>query len=230
MTVRPPQCDVCGADASNEDGGLVTFAPLASDVEWHERANRGEVVGHPPNVAWVCGLHIDEARSLAPTHGLRPALERLRRTFAAESVEKTGDRPGIVPIEIGALERRLRDLFAEVAASVGLGHAPVSKTEDRRWTPMDGAEPPDCPFTDISVREASDGSRHLTLTFERAHWNPHEIARASLTLAAHGHGADVNFRVSASTPDSGSLKVDSLATKGAVPEPLTALVKELCQT
>lgn len=225
--MRPPQCDVCGADATGDGGTLVTFKPTTADTLWHQRAARGEIVGHPPNAAWLCGKHAPVGSALAATHTLGTALGQIQAADAPSARREpvTITAPG--SIEIGALERRLRDIFTQVANSIGLTDSPVTKSDDRRWTPMDASEPPNCPFVDISTREAAHGGRFLALTFERAHWNPHEIARASVTLAARGHGADRDFRLSATTPDSGSLMVDSITTKGAIPQAATALLIEL---
>jgi hypothetical protein len=217
--MRSPICDICGADASGDGGGPVTFKPLGSDAAWLERADRGDIVGHPTNVAWLCDKHGPQGRELARTHVLGAALAQIRATDAPSA-------PGMgVAIEIGELERRLRDVFARVANGVGLAEAPVTKSDERRWTPMDASEPPNCPFTDVSTREASHGGSSLTLTFERAHWNPHEIARASLTFVAHGTESD--FRLSAATPDSGSLVVDKVVTKGAIPATIASLLANL---
>ncbi|PKQ26480.1 MAG: hypothetical protein CVT64_05245 [Actinobacteria bacterium HGW-Actinobacteria-4] len=225
--MRPPHCDVCGADATSGGGGLVSFKPTTSDALWHQRAARGEIVGHPPNAAWLCDKHARVGSALAGTHTLSAGLAQIQAADAPPAPSTPVANTVAGSIEIGALERRLRDIFASVARSVGLADAPVTTADDRRWTPMDASEPPNCPFTDIFTRQATHGNRYLTLTFERAHWNPHEVARASVTLVAHGHGTDHDFRLSAATPDSGSLMVDSITTKGTVPDAVTALLIEL---
>ena len=65
VTVRPPLCDVCGADCA--DGGkLIRFALRPSDREWHARADAGGMVGHPPEAAWLCARHVVRGAELSP--------------------------------------------------------------------------------------------------------------------------------------------------------------------
>ncbi|MCA9563049.1 MAG: hypothetical protein KC561_06150 [Myxococcales bacterium] len=63
--MRPPICDICGADALDNGGGLVRFALRPSDQRWLDRAEADpDFVGHPPNQEWYCGEHIEAARAL----------------------------------------------------------------------------------------------------------------------------------------------------------------------
>ena len=67
--MKPPICEFCGQDfrdASPLPGDLVRFAdyePLPDGM-----------VGHPQGLAWFCGEHVEEARSLQE----RPLSEALK--------------------------------------------------------------------------------------------------------------------------------------------------------
>ena len=75
--MKPPICEVCGEDFGPEEGGLVEFERTPSDMAWYQRAELEEgFVGHPPNVAWFCGEHIEGARRLEDGP-LSDALQKL---------------------------------------------------------------------------------------------------------------------------------------------------------
>ncbi|MHA1369803.1 MAG: hypothetical protein ACTSWN_00785 [Promethearchaeota archaeon] len=63
--MRPPICAICQERFDPEKGGLVYFRLRKSDEEWHERAERLHLVGHPPEAEWFCEKHINRARELS---------------------------------------------------------------------------------------------------------------------------------------------------------------------
>jgi hypothetical protein len=176
--MRPPVCDVCDRDLANA-GGSVRFQPRPSDTRWRERAAEPGFVGHPPDTGWFCAQHVEAARELAGELTIDAALRAL--TDAGDDTAR-----GSTVDDLGGLERHWRDRFAEVAERIGLGAAEVQTSEDRRWTPMDGTQPPWCPFVLTSLRSAAVEGQSLELRYERAHWSEDDLARASVELLARG--------------------------------------------
>lgn len=240
--MRPPECDICGKAAED----LVRFAPRASDREWRENADAALEAGHPPDSAWLCETHAARSRELPTDTTIDQALAALsdrqqqgpkqrspkpRRptTQPPQTPASAGVTP-ITPTEIGAFERHLRDVFTATAEAMGMTDVRPTTVDDRRWMPMDGSEPPDCPYVDESVREAHDPTRSLTLRFERSHWNGDQIARASVTLAGYQAQRQSEFRVTAHTPALGeSLDVTEVSVTGEIPAPVREVLDGLAR-
>jgi hypothetical protein len=80
--MEPPICALCGKDFrhSENEGGLVYFSMTEKDKAWHDRQREKGFIGHPPEAAWFCGEHYEEAKKLS--HLTRPgAMKRLREMF-----------------------------------------------------------------------------------------------------------------------------------------------------
>jgi hypothetical protein len=229
--MRPPECDICGKAAEE----LVRFAPRDSDRAWRQLSDADRGAGHPPDSAWLCEFHAARARALPST----TTIDQGRKTLKAPPRRRPTPAPPptpevsngatpLIPIEIGQFERQLRDVFTVTAEAMGMTDARPTTVDDRRWMPMDGAEAPDCPFVDESVREAHDPTRSLTLRFERSHWNSDQIARASVTLAGYQAQGQSEFRITAHTPASGdSLLVDEVTVTGEIPSPVRETLEAL---
>lgn len=61
--MKPPNCAICGKDCEN--GKLIYFKLRPSDKEWHDRMKRINGVGHPPEAAWFCEDHCENASKLS---------------------------------------------------------------------------------------------------------------------------------------------------------------------
>ncbi len=59
--MKPPVCCICKKRFFQE-GGLVRFKETEEDKEFNKRFENKGFAGHPPNVFWFCGEHIEEAR------------------------------------------------------------------------------------------------------------------------------------------------------------------------
>jgi hypothetical protein len=161
--MRPPECDLCGAAADE----LLTFATTPEGAAWHARSAADGLPGHPPDAHWLCTTHLEP---------LRP----LRHLTWHEARERTRPRPRTVDAIAHALIDRLPDLLHRLGGPAGQP-APSPRSE-RSWTPMDGAQPPWCPFTDrLTAELASDGWR-LQVECTRNHWNDEEVANANVSL------------------------------------------------
>lgn len=83
--MKPPICALCNRRLPPDEGGLVTFKPTPADAEILRRfetpgPDGSRYVGHPPNLFWFCGMHIDAAHALQ--HLTREeALTLLREQF-----------------------------------------------------------------------------------------------------------------------------------------------------
>ena len=73
--MRPPECDICG----ESDGcDLVYFKKRPSDIEWDNRMEKNNFVGHPPYVEWFCKKHYPSAAKLSnlPINEARASLRK----------------------------------------------------------------------------------------------------------------------------------------------------------
>ncbi len=67
--------------------------------------------------------------------------------------------------------------------------AELEHSTKRTWNPMDGAQPPDCPFTDDVRRDWRDDRVWVDLTSSATHWNEHSVANRSANLLISVDGA-----------------------------------------
>lgn len=212
--MRPPECEACGLEFVPDDGAAVRCLPTPASQAWRDRAESDGVVGHPPDVGWFCGEHAPAARRWAEAHTLSEVIAAVRRGHAAAEP----------PSGMDGLHARLRDMLPELAATVGLDPAGIKAASRRSWSPMDGVEPPWCPFVDYVTHEAGRDDLRLALEREVAHWSQDEPARTSLTLSLSGAGAG-DFRVAAWSPAAGAPDaVDGGRWSGSVPGAVMALL------
>lgn len=212
--MRPPECAVCGEEFTAPDGRLVTFAERDSDRQWRERVAAERMVGHPPNVDWFCGVHAEAAVALAG-ETIDVALTELKRQTAdgvARAPEADG-WPNIVKVPIAPTDIELvLSLFTDLMpAIVGDIDAVPSTTSRRNWTPMDGAQPPWCPFDDVDVTTLSGPLATAALTWDRAMWNDDAPARRTAQLTVTPVDAD-EYSVSATVGSGFDGTVGSSAT------------------
>jgi hypothetical protein len=119
---------------------------------------------------------------------------------------------------VGSLYGELRRLLPGLVSELGLDPSGLTERTDRQWHPMDGSEPPDCPFADYTVHEVAAGEVRVTLRLDSAWWNEAEQARSDLSLSVRGAGT-ADFVVSAWSAASGAPDVvEGVKVEGAVPD------------
>ena len=63
--MKPPICCICDKEIVDlDEGGLIYFKKLSSDVEWDRRMEKIGGVGHPPYAEWFCKSHYNKANEL----------------------------------------------------------------------------------------------------------------------------------------------------------------------
>ena len=213
--MRPPQCDVCGADSPSEAMVLVRCVSTAADLEWRQRSEAGEIVGHPPDTGWFCGEHQAQAAELASSLPLGQVVARLLQDAA----------PGVQGgLSISRVWTQMVALMPQILEGAGMGGVEVVSAEDKTWNPMDGAMPPDCPFVSRRTHEASHDGAVLACLFEVAHWSEVDPARSHLSLSLRGAG-DHDFSFAVWSPASGDFDgVEDTSERGAVPAAVRELV------
>ncbi len=103
----------------------------------------------------------------------------------------------------GALRGALPALFD--ALQLGEPPALVTRTT-RSWSPMDGAQPPYCPFTDSTFHEgATPDGPTVVVQVVLEHWNDDDVSNATVSLSI---GDDVS--ISAGGPTGGGRTVRSV--------------------
>lgn len=159
--MKPPICALCAQQFGPADGGLVRFAPTPASEAWRVRAAAEPgFVGHPPDLGWFCGAHRALAESLA-NRPLAEALQVMRESTTA------------------VLERA-----AEYARSLGVEPLPaLVASTTRRWDPMDGCVPPNCPYVDEHVLDGSNERGRVRITRTDAWWNDQELANTSTSVS-----------------------------------------------
>jgi hypothetical protein len=206
--MRPPECEACGVEFAPPEGALVRCVSTPEDLAWRQRIEITSSVGHPPDTGWFCAEHAERAQELAATMTLSQVVAALRAPV----------------VRIGDVLAELVRLLPLVAERAGLDPASIATSRDRQWHPMDRVEPPNCPFVDMTIFQARAGDVALDLVVERAHWNEDDVARSSVTLALSGAG-EQDFRVALASPASGAPDaVEFVATDGAVPPEVAAVV------
>jgi hypothetical protein len=238
-------CEICDADLdpADTDGGLVTFLPDDRSRAWHRRAaEEPGFVGHPPDTGWFCAAHIAAARAAARTLTFPEGMRQLRAGAAPEdasSPELVGadegsarvvstDDPGLQwlewtmpPTDADTFAASLRSALPALFEALGLGSMPsLERRTDRRWNPMDGAQPPWCPYTDTTVDAgfAADGTA-VDLQIVLNHWNEDEVANASVSLTI----GDA-LSISAFASNGGGRAVDTLRLRHPTSEAVVAVV------
>jgi hypothetical protein len=107
------------------------------------------------------------------------------------------DLDGIDAQELaGAFRGALPALFE--ALQLGEPPALVTRTT-RTWSPMDGAQPPYCPFTDSTFHEGAtaDGTG-VVVQVVLEHWNDDDVSNATVSLSIGDH-----VSISAGSPTGG---------------------------
>lgn len=211
---------MCGDEFEAADGRLVTFAERDDDRQWRERAAAERMVGHPPNLEWFCARHADAAAALAEAT-VDVALSELA------AVRERLIEVAIPPTTIELIRGLLADLMPTI---VGDADALPSTTSRRSWSPMDGAQPPYCPFDVVDVTTMTGPKATAVLTWDRAMWNDDDPARLTVRLTVTPAGAEeysVNATVGPGFEGSIGLAATRLLVLGAVGPELCALMDEL---
>lgn len=79
--MRPPVCTLCDKFIDPDDpGDLVDFKKTAEDLQWDDKINKGDFIGHPPYSEWFCGEHIHLARKYQH-HERREAIQLIKNEF-----------------------------------------------------------------------------------------------------------------------------------------------------
>ena len=79
--MMPPICEICYREFDpDKEGGLVYFRETQKGREFARRAEEEGFTGHPPDVAWFCGSHYEEAKKLVHLT-IGEAMEILKKRF-----------------------------------------------------------------------------------------------------------------------------------------------------
>lgn len=232
--MRPPECAVCGDEFEASDGRLVTFAERESDRQWRERAAASAMVGHPPNVEWFCGRHAAAAAALVD-RAIDVALSVLAEAEAPLEPNPSAapdPRPELVTIAIAPTDiERVRSLMTALLPDlVGEPYSAPSTTSRRSWSPMDGAQPPYCPYDDVDVTTVVGPVATAVLTWDRAMWNDDDPARLTVQLwvtPATGDDYSVSATVGAGFEGSTGMSATRLLLIGEPGPVLQRLIAEL---
>lgn len=238
--MKPPICEVCGDRFDPATGRLVTFLATAASDAFDKRAEQPGFVGHRPNTGWFCSAHVDQARRYAALMTRSAAVQEIRDTAASEVAREDQSttealRSGalqatdeastaivwqLAPVKNSAVLQVFLDLVPVLFTMHGLSRPPALEVSSRRnWNPIDGAQPPDCPYDDQVRHEAlaSDGRPLVSVHSDQAHWNDNDISNVASHLFVNVHGC----RVSAWASGSGDHDAcTSLTLRRPVSEPV----------
>ena len=65
VDMMPPICEICSKEFNpDKEGGLIYFKEAEKGRAFERRAKAEGITGHPPDAAWFCGLHYEEAKKL----------------------------------------------------------------------------------------------------------------------------------------------------------------------
>lgn len=137
------------------------------------------------------------------------------------------ERIAIAPKEIDTLLRTLRETMP---ALVGAADAVATTTSERRWNPMDGAQPPYCPYVDLDVTTMSGPLGVAQLTWDRAMWSDDDAARRTVSLrmeSAEGQSSSLSATVGAGFRGSVGTAATEVLVLGELAPALRNLVNDL---
>lgn len=81
---------------------------------------------------------------------------------------------------------------------LGLGTVPeLEHSTDRSWSPMDGAQPPDCPFEDRTTWSAAVDGIEVVIRYRSTHWSEESVSGRAASLLIHSGGAEPLLSLSA---------------------------------
>ena len=124
----------------------------------------------------------------------------------------------LTPVDALTFAASLRSSLSPLYEALGIGSAPtLEQRTDRRWNPMDGAQPPWCPFTDTTV-DAGIGADGTPVEMQVVlnHWNEDEVANASVSLTIGDRVSISAFRADGSGRDVDTVRLRRPTTAGAV--------------
>ena len=153
---------------------------------------------------------------------LEAVLGELVVTLSAEIEDPLALEPDLVGVDLGSgtiarkhfddgstvdwsdiaptFERALALVFDSLPVFFDvLGSGVVPELEfsvNRTWNPMDGAGPPDCPFSETKEWKGSGEQADVSITHHSSHWNEHQVANQSVHLLIQVDGGTVPLRLS----------------------------------
>lgn len=132
----------------------------------------------------------------------------------------------IAGIDAHELASALRGALPALFEALWLGESPALVTRTTRtWNPMDGAQPPHCPFTDSTFHEGAtaDGTK-VVVQVVLEHWNDDDVSNATVSLSI---GDDLS--ISASSPTGGGRSVRSVWLSRPTTAAVVRLVDQLIE-
>ena len=61
----PPICEICSREFDPDmEGGLIYFKETKRGRAFEKKAREEKWTGHPPDAAWFCGVHSEEAKKV----------------------------------------------------------------------------------------------------------------------------------------------------------------------
>ena len=65
IAMMPPICEICSREFDpDKEGGLIYFKETEKGRAFERRAKAEKITGHPPDAAWFCGAHYEEAEKI----------------------------------------------------------------------------------------------------------------------------------------------------------------------
>lgn len=195
-------------------GELLALVRVTPSAGAGARIDRVQVwVGDESMQPWID--RVVAVLSSTPPHFLDPAPDLIDvdlgrgRLAASDALEVQWVEWDLTPVGVRRVVGEIRDRLGDLCRSVGAGEPPeLADRTERSWTPMDGAKPPHCPFSDTATAEGSDGDISVQLRQELVHWNETDVDSAGmrcsisrgdetlLSVSAYGeHGEGRNVSV-----------------------------------
>ena len=81
IAVMPPICEICSREFEpDKEGGLIYFKETEKGRAFEEKAKEEKWSGHPPDAAWFCGDHYEEAEKLVHLT-IDDAIKNLKKKY-----------------------------------------------------------------------------------------------------------------------------------------------------
>ncbi|MEM9610547.1 MAG: hypothetical protein AAGA99_24250 [Actinomycetota bacterium] len=194
--MRAPYCEICDVEVVPGDDAFVTFAP-----ETPIEPSIGQLGLEHDTRRWFCPEHIDRAR--ARSH--RPpwvALVELSLDADVEAGRSPHDGEAYVSVPIGEwplseARAALEACAPEILALLDMPPAPrpLHWSGRRSWSPMDGVEPPWCPYGDEAWGEVVTERYRLRISTSANHWDDERVANSAADLTVRWRGSGTRERL-----------------------------------
>jgi hypothetical protein len=185
LLVQRGEVSVCEMVVSTSPRRVLAGRDPAEVDTVHVRLTSGlDTVLGAPLTAIVEALRVPPPLELDPDADL-VGVDLGGGRIVCQANDTSGIEWDLQPTSADEVRTLLGKYIAQCFSEFQLGPVPQLETATTRsWNCSGGAEPPDCPFSDLtrSVGRSADGRVRVTMSSVQAHWSTDDVDHVSVTL------------------------------------------------